>query len=87
MGGLIKVHTRSPFSYQGTDVKLSYGTKSNYRSASSVSYTHLVEEFQKTVFPHPTVGEIYHETLFAGCPVVRLPADVRLGMRGGSCGE
>lgn len=28
MGGLIKVHTRSPFSYQGTDVKLSYGSKS-----------------------------------------------------------
>ena len=27
MGGLVKVHTRSPFSYQGTDVKLSYGTK------------------------------------------------------------
>lgn len=24
-----------------------------------------VEEFQKSVFPHPTVGEIYHETLFA----------------------
>ena len=38
MGGLIKVHTRSPFSYQGTDVKLSYGTKSNYRSASLTHY-------------------------------------------------
>lgn len=24
-----------------------------------------VEEFQKSVFPHPTVGEIFHETLFA----------------------
>lgn len=36
--GLIKVHTRSPFSYQGTDVKLSYGTKSNYRSASLTHY-------------------------------------------------
>ena len=24
-----------------------------------------VEEFQKIVFPHPTVGEIIHETLFA----------------------
>lgn len=41
MGGLIKVHTRSPFSYQGTDVKLSYGSKSNYRSASLTHYHRL----------------------------------------------
>lgn len=26
---------------------------------------YTVEEFQKSVFPHPTVGEIFHETLFA----------------------
>ena len=25
---------------------------------------YTVEEFQKTVFPHPTVGEIYHEIMF-----------------------
>ena len=24
---------------------------------------YTVEEFQKNVFPHPTVGEIYHEVL------------------------
>ncbi len=37
MGGLIKVHTRSPFAYQGTDVKLGYATKNNHRS---ISFTH-----------------------------------------------
>lgn len=26
---------------------------------------YTLEEFQKSVFPHPTVGEIYHEVLFA----------------------
>lgn len=26
---------------------------------------YTVEDFQKSVFPHPTVGEIFHETLFA----------------------
>ena len=26
---------------------------------------YTVDEFQKTVFPHPTVGEIYHEILFS----------------------
>ena len=45
MGGLIKVHTRSPFSYQGTDVKLSYGSKSNYRSASLTHYHRWNERF------------------------------------------
>ena len=45
MGGLIKVHTRSPFSYQGTDVKLSYGTKSNYRSASLTHYHRWSDHF------------------------------------------
>lgn len=45
MGGLIKVHTRSPFSYQGTDVKLSYGTKSNHRSASLTHYHRWSDSF------------------------------------------
>ncbi len=31
----------------------------------AVQHGYTVEEFQKTVFPHPTVGEIYHETFFA----------------------
>ena len=45
MGGLVKVHTRSPFSYQGTDVKLSYGTKNNYRSASLTHYHRISDRF------------------------------------------
>lgn len=45
MGGLVKVHTRSPFSYQGTDVKLSYGTKNNYRSTSLTHYHRINEKF------------------------------------------
>lgn len=31
----------------------------------AVEKGYTVEEFQKSVFPHPTVGEIFHETLFA----------------------
>lgn len=45
MGGLVKVHTRSPFSYQGTDVKLSYGSKSNYRSVALTHYHRISERF------------------------------------------
>lgn len=45
MGGLVKVHTRSPFSYQGTDLKLSYGSKSNHRSANLTHYHRISERF------------------------------------------
>ena len=31
----------------------------------AVEHGYTVEEFRKSVFPHPTVGEIYHETLFS----------------------
>ena len=45
MGGLVKVHTRSPFSYQGTDLKLSYGSGNNHRSASLTHYHRISECF------------------------------------------
>ena len=45
MGGLVKIHTRSPFSYQGTDVKLSYGSGNNHRSASLTHYHRISERF------------------------------------------
>lgn len=45
MGGLVKVHTRSPFSYQGTDLKLSYGSGNNHRSASLTHYHRISNRF------------------------------------------
>ena len=45
MGGLVKVHTRSPFSYQGTDVKFSYGSGNNHRSASLTHYHRISNRF------------------------------------------
>lgn len=44
MGGLVKVHTRSPFSYQGTDIKLGAATYSNY-NASLTHYHRLNNQF------------------------------------------
>lgn len=40
MGGLIKVHTKSPFTYQGTDLRLSAGSHNNYNA--SVTHYHRV---------------------------------------------
>lgn len=45
MAGLIKVHTRNPFNYQGTDVKLGFATKENRRSASITHYHRLGDKF------------------------------------------
>lgn len=40
MGGLIRVYTKSPFTYQGTDVNLSAATYNNYKA--SVSHYHRI---------------------------------------------
>lgn len=42
MGGLIKVHTKSPFTYQGTDLRLSAGTYNNYNA--SVTHYHRTSD-------------------------------------------
>ena len=42
MGGLIKVHTKSPFSYQGTDFRIGAGTHNQYNT--SVTHYHLMNE-------------------------------------------
>lgn len=44
MGGLIKVHTKSPFTYQGTDLRLSAGTYGNY-NASVTHYHRTSDQF------------------------------------------
>lgn len=44
MAGLIRVHTKSPFTYQGTDVRLSAGTRDNY-TASLTHYHRISDKF------------------------------------------
>lgn len=43
MGGLIRVHTKSPFSYQGTDIRLGAATYGNY-NASLTHYHRLSDQ-------------------------------------------
>lgn len=42
MGGLIKIHTKSPFSYQGTDLRMGAGTHNAYNA--SVTHYHRTSE-------------------------------------------
>lgn len=55
MGGLIKVHTKSPFTYQGTDVRLSAATYNNYKA----SLTHYHRTSEKFAF---STGGFYEYT-------------------------
>lgn len=41
MGGIIKVYTRNPFVYQGTDVKLGFATKNNSHNIAVTHYHHI----------------------------------------------
>lgn len=45
MGGLIKVSTRSPFSYQGTDLKLGYEAESNHYTGALTHYHRVNSQF------------------------------------------
>ncbi|MDR2858813.1 MAG: Plug domain-containing protein, partial [Mediterranea sp.] len=44
MGGLVRVYTKSPFNYQGTDIRLSAGTYNNY-NVSLTQYHRASDKF------------------------------------------
>ena len=44
MGGLIKIHTKSPFTYQGTDFRMGAGTHNAY-NASLTHYHRITDRF------------------------------------------
>lgn len=54
MGGIIKVHTKNPFRYQGTDVRLGYASGDNHATASLTHY-HRVNN--KMAFSAGAYGE------------------------------
>ena len=55
MGGLIKVHTKSPFTYQGTDIRMGAATYNNY----NVSLTHYHRISNRFAF---STGGFYEHT-------------------------
>lgn len=55
MGGLIKVHTKSPFTYQGTDMRMGAATYNNY----NVSLTHYHRISDRFAF---STGGFYEHT-------------------------
>ena len=45
MGGLVKVYTKNPLSYQGTDIRLGYATGDNHRNISVTHYHRISNKF------------------------------------------
>lgn len=45
MGGIIRIHTRNPFNYEGTDLSLSYATGDNHRTLSLTHYHRASDSF------------------------------------------
>lgn len=45
MGGIIRVVTKNPFNYEGTDVKLSYATGDNHRNLVLTHYHRINDKF------------------------------------------
>lgn len=55
MGGLIKIHTKSPFTYQGTDIRMGAATYNDY----NVSLTHYHRISDRFAF---STGGFYEHT-------------------------
>ncbi|MBQ0085631.1 MAG: TonB-dependent receptor [Prevotella sp.] len=49
MGGLLKVYTRNPFVYQGTDIRVGYATRDNNRKLSVNHYNNIGDVFAFSV--------------------------------------
>lgn len=49
MGGLMRVYTKNPLFYEGTDVSLGYATGDNHRRASITHYHHVSDRFAFSV--------------------------------------
>lgn len=45
MGGIVRVYTKNPFSYDGTDVKLGYATADNHRNVAVTHYHRVSSQF------------------------------------------
>jgi len=45
MGGLIRVHTKNPFFYKGTDARIGYATNDNHRMISLTHYHRINNKF------------------------------------------
>ncbi len=63
MGGLIRIHTRNPFRYEGTDVHLGYATGNHNRTVSLTHYHHPTRQlaFSASGYYEASTGFFTHD--------------------------
>ena len=52
MGGIVKIHTASPFSRKGTTLNLGFATRNNQRKASLTHYLHMGDKVALSLNGH-----------------------------------
>lgn len=57
MGGLVRIYTRNPFHYQGTDVRLSYASGDNHRTISLAHYHRPTNNFAFSASGYYEMGD------------------------------
>src|SRR5574344_938942 len=74
MGGLVKVNTRSPFTYNGTDAKLGYATKNNSRTASLSHYHRISDRFAFSLGGYYEGSDGFFRNSYTGKKIDKLEA-------------
>lgn len=66
MGGIVKVHTKNPFNYQGTNVSLGFATGDYHRNASLTHYLRLSDQFALSAGGYYEGGSGFFKNDFTG---------------------
>ena len=66
MGGIIRVYTKNPFVYQGTDLKLGYATGDNHRNVALTHYHRPSERMAFSVGGYYEGGEGFYKNATTG---------------------
>ncbi len=66
MGGIVRIYTKNPFSYEGTDVNLGYATGDNHRTASLTHYHRMSDKFAFSLGGYYEGGSGFFKNSFTG---------------------
>lgn len=66
MGGLIRVYTKNPFSYEGTDVNLGYATGDNHRTVALTHYHRPSQQFAFSAGGYYEGGDGFFDNVTTG---------------------
>lgn len=66
MGGLVRIYTRNPFNYQGTDIRMSYATGDNHLNLSLAHYHRPTHNFAFSASGYYEKGNGFFKNSYTG---------------------